>query len=280
MTSVNTDTIFSIGQKNNTSNAVCIDLSPVRFSLSESEINSIQIHYITDFKSIPGAYHTNTELLAAGLKQSGIQLKSYLKTYINFNSKHFTIVPAAFFNELKAREILEFNCGPVGNDLVLVDDINSDIKLIYSIEEGLKSTIDKLFPNHHLKHTATVLSRLLLQSDELQNENILMFIDHHAVYIVAKKGYQLLLCNQYQAQSDEDILYYLLFVLEQFQFNPLDVKISIAGNIEAEHSLIKTLKKYIKQIRFVNGSKLLKRQEIHSLPHHYFYTILNRSFCE
>lgn len=280
MLNTGTDTIFSIGQKNNTSNAICMDLSPVRFTVSESEINSIQIHYIADFKSIPGAYHSCTELLAAGLKQSGLQLKPYLKTYINFNSKNFTLVPSAFFDELKAREILEFNCGTVGNDLVLVDDINSDIKLIYSIEEGLKSTIDKLFPNHHLKHTSTVLSRLLLQSEELKNENILMFIDHHAVYIIAKKDHKLLLCNQYLANSDEDILYYLLFVLEQFQFNPLDVKISIAGNIEVEHSLIKTLKKYIRQIRFVHGSKLIKRQEINTLPHHYFYTILNRSFCE
>ena len=69
-------------------------------------------------------------------------------------------------------------------------------------------------------------------------------------------------------------------MLEQFELNPLTVKVTISGQCETESSLAKTLQRYIKHIRFAVGNRALNRAEINTLPHQFYFSILNRTFCE
>lgn len=271
--------ILSVGQPANKADGICLELSESSLSLCETELATSKALYISGYYQ-EASFGTPGSLIAEGLKATRLQLKPYSKISVNYTGRQFTLVPAAFFDEKDARELLEFNCGDTGAGIILSDEVNADIRLIYSIDEALKSTIDRLFPNHHLRHTGSVLAKLLLQSDELANEQVLLHMDKGSLFITIKKDGQLQLCNHYQVQTDEDILYYVLFVLEQFGLNPATVKVSLSGNTETDSSLAKALKKYIRHVRFANGSKLIKREEIASLPHHYYYTLLNRPFCE
>jgi hypothetical protein len=72
--------------------------------------------------------------------------------------------------------MLEFNTGSADDKLILTDDVTTDIKLIFAIDESLKSTLDLIFPNHQLKHSLSVLSKLTLVSEELVKEHIVLYI--------------------------------------------------------------------------------------------------------
>lgn len=273
------DSVFSLGQPANKADGICMELSEIGLSVCETELATGKVLYISSYQQ-EASFGTPGSLIGEGLKATRLQLKPYTKISVNYTGRQFTLVPTAFFDEKNARELLEFNCGDTGSGIILSDEVNADIRLVYSMDETLKSTIDRLFPNHHLRHTGSVLARLLLQSDELASEQVLLHTDQGSLFITAKKDGQLQLCNHYQVQTDEDILYYVLFVLEQFELNPAMVKVSLSGHTETDSSLSKALKKYIRHIRFVNGSRLIKRDDIASLPHHYYYTLLNRPFCE
>lgn len=272
------DSVFSLGQPANKADGICMELSEGGLSLCETELATGKALYVSSCHQ-DATFGTPGSQIGEGLKATRLQLKPYSKISVNYTGRQFTLVPTAFFDEKDARELLEFNCGDTGSNIILSDEVNADIRLVYSMDETLKSTLDRLFPNHHLRHTGSVLAKLLLQSDELAGEQVLLNIDQGSLFITAKKN-GLQLCNHYQVQTDEDILYYVLFVLEQFELNPATVKVSLAGNIETDSSLSKALKRYIRNIRFVNGSRLIRREDIASLPHHYYYTLLNRPFCE
>jgi hypothetical protein len=91
----------------------------------------------------------------------------------------------------------------------------------------------------------------------------------------------LVLYNVFNTKNDEDILYYLLFSLEQFNLSPLIVKLALSGNRATSADLFVAIKKYVKQADFVVNDKIIIRREIfETLPHHYYFSLLNRVTCE
>jgi hypothetical protein len=140
--------------------------------------------------------------------------------------------------------------------------------------------LNNLFPNHQLKHTQTILSKLFLQEEEFQKDDLLINIHQHCIEIIHKQNGKLVLANQFSVTTEEDILYYVLFVLDQYQLNPLLVSIVLTGNTDSNSSIIKTLNKYIKYIRLATGHKTIQWQALYGMPQHFNYTLLNRLFCE
>jgi hypothetical protein len=255
--------------------------------LSEQHIGFCEFHSETNKPLFIAHYPFQDQLnnklnehLLHSVKHFRFSDKTYKHVFINIFEKQFTLCPNAFYNEENNRTLLEFNAGSIGEKLVVTDDVNSDIKLIYTIDESLKSTIDRLFPHHQLKHTLTVLSKLLIQSEELVKEDIVLSIHHNYIEVVVKQGHQLTLANQFSIKTEEDVLYYVLFILEQYQLNPLTVNITIAGNIHSSSNLVISLKKYVKTIHLALGHKSIDWSSITGAPQHFNYTLLNRLFCE
>lgn len=221
-----------------------------------------------------------SEQLLIAVNHFGFSRKTYKTVLVNEVSPQFTLCPTPFYEPDNARALLEFNCGDTEQQLILTDDIHSTIKLIYTIDEALQSTLDKLFPQHQLKHEITVLARLMLNTEELSKENMLISIRDNSIEVIVKQNQQLILANQYNVKTNEDVLYYVLFILEQYQLNPLTVALTLVGNMEANSELFVSLKKYIKRVRIATGHKTLNWQYLTGMPQHFNYTLLNRLFCE
>ncbi len=255
-----------------------ISVSLLHFCELQSEQNKPL--YVCNYPIENSSSNTLNEHLVIGIKHFQFSKKNYKHVYVNYFNQQFTLCPGAFYNSENNRSLLEFNTGSTSDKLVITDDINSDIKLIYAIDESLKSTLDLIFPHHQLKHTLTVLSRLMLQSEELVKEHIILSIQPNHIEVIVKQDQKLLLSNQFSVKTQEDVLYYVLFILEQYQLNPITVNITLVGNLDTTSSLITSLKKYIKNIHLGLGHKSINWSEITGMPQHFNYTLLNRLFCE
>jgi hypothetical protein len=270
----------SFGQLSDVADGLVIELSDSLIKFCEVQFNENNSLYICHYPIENTLQYSLSEHLINALKHFQISKKSYKHVYINYITSQFTLCPSVFYNLENNRAFLEFNSGTVGNALVLTDEINADIKLIYAIDEQIKSTLDQLFPNHLLKHTLTVLSKLMLSSEELVKENVIVSIHANYIEVVVKQEQKLLLANQYSIKTQEDVLYYVLFILEQYHLNPLKVNIKIIGDIDSSSSLINSLKKYIKNINLGIGHKTINWSTLKGMPQHFNYTLLNRLFCE
>lgn len=270
----------SFGQLSDIADGLVIEMSDSLIKFCEFQFNENEPIYICHYPIENTLQHSLSEHLINALKHFQISKKSYKHVYINYFTSQFTLCPSVFYNPENNRTLLEFNSGTVNNALVLTDEINADIKLIYGIDEQIKSTLDQLFPNHLLKHTLTVVSKLMLSSEDLIKEHIILEINDNYIEVVVKQDQKLLLVNQYSIKTNEDILYYVLFILEQYHLNPLTTNIKIIGNLDTSSSLINSLKKYIKNINLGMGHKAINWYNLKGMPQHFNYTLLNRLFCE
>ena len=270
----------SFGQSSNLADSLVIELSDSLIQFCELESGQNKPVFICDYPIENILKHTLSEHLISAIKHFQFSKKQYQHIYINYFTPQFTLCPTTFYNTDTNRSMLEFNTGSTSDKLVLTDDVNTDIKLIFSMDESLKSTLDLIFPNHQLKHTLSVLSKLMLVLEELVKEQILLSIHTNYIEVVVKQEQKLVLANQFSIKTQEDVLYYVLFILEQYQLNPLIVNVSIVGNLDANSELITSLKKYIKNIRLALGNKSLNWSAITGAPQHFNYTLINRLFCE
>ena len=270
----------SFGQSSDLADSLIIELSDSLIQFCEFQSTESKPLFVCHYAIENILKHSLSEHLISAIKHFQFSKKKYEHIYVNYFTQQFTLCPTAFYSGENNRSMLEFNVGSVTDGILLLDDINADIKLIYAVDESLKSTLDLVFPNHLLKHTLTILSKLMLVSEELTKENILLSIHSNYIEIVVKQDQKLILANQFSVKTQEDILYYVLFVLEQYQLNPLSATITIVGNLDTNSELINSLKKYIKNIHLALGNKGINWSAINGSPQHFNYTLLNRFFCE
>jgi hypothetical protein len=210
---------------------------------------------------------------------SNVIKTSYKDVFINHSNTKFTLCPTVLYSPENTRTLLEFNIGYTSDSVIKTDEINHDIQCIYAIPELLNSTIDKLLPSHKSKNTLSVLCQLFLSAEEFSSESVLLYLYKNLIYIIVKDKHKLLLANTFDVNTQEDVLYYLLFTLEQFELNPLTVKLAIAGNTETNNTLITSVKKYIKEVRFATGNKSIHWENLKGIPQHFNYSLINRLYC-
>lgn len=268
------------GQPSDLANSLVLEIEAKGISCYEMDAAQYLPLFVSHYAIGQGSENLLGEHIHQAFRYFKWHQKKYESTYINYFSPQFTLCPSHFYDSNHNRNLLEFNVGPIGDKFVLVDDIDADVKLLYAMDDNLKSTLDLLLPNHQLKHSLTVLSKLMLQSDELQKDDILLCVNAHYIEVVYKQQHQLVLANQFTVKTQEDILYYVLFLLEQYQLNPSTVSVCVIGNIDSQSTLLITLKKYIKKIRLARGHKSLNWKNLTGMPQHFNYTLLNRLFCE
>lgn len=270
----------SFGQASALADTLVIGFS--RYDMSFCEIQS-ETNTILNVQSqlVDTALNQSmTEQLTLALNQLGFMKKTYRHVMVNVIDDVFTLCPVALYDEANARNLLEFNCGNTASKPLITNNINASVKLFFCMDEEVKSFFNRVFPHHHVKHQITILSHLFLTSEEFNNQQLLLSINENSINIIFKHQQQLVLANHYQAKTNEDVLYYLLFVMEQYQLDPASTTLSVIGNIAATDELLIQLKKYIKQVRLAVGHKAINWQLVTGMPQHFYFNLTNSIFCE
>lgn len=221
-----------------------------------------------------------SDLFLQFTEENGFNKVKYKNVLVNWLGDHFTLVPASFYNADKAKEMLEFNVGNIADELLSTQDVN-DIKLICSVPAQLKIVLDKTFPNHNFKHIGYSSMKLFFTHFQLKSADVFLNIHNGQTEVLIKKNGKPVLYNLFKTQSDEDILYYLLFSVEQFDLDPKTLKLFVSANREVNNSLFTSIKKYVRNVDFTVSDKLIVRKEaFEQIPHHFHFSILNRLLCE
>jgi len=205
--------------------------------------------------------------------------KKFQKVNICFLNQHFTIIPAAYADAVLEKELLSFATGTTASRTQ--SHVFGNIKLLYSINNDVQSYLERVFPNAAMRHNAAVSINLLFNHHSFNNTNVFLHLDDDYFELAIKKHQSLLFYNVFSFNSNEDILYYLLFTLEQFSIDPQTTKLAIAGQRSTQDELILTLKKYIQHVAFcVTDASVKKGGTLTNLPQHYYFTLLNQHLCE
>jgi hypothetical protein len=193
---------------------------------------------------------------------------------------HFSLTPEAFATPGNARTFLKFSSG----EEQLKNTYHSrfdNISFCYTIDQELLSVLERSFKNVTVRHAGAVCIHLLFSNSSIKNSNLLLNFNKGVFEIAAKDNNQLIYYNAFNYETTEDVLYYLLFMMEQYDLNPLTCKVAVAGQTEAESDLLKSIRKYVKTVTLaVNDKSFHKSFGDLKLPDHTFFSLTNQHLCE
>ena len=206
--------------------------------------------------------------------------KKFSKVNVCFLNHDFTLAPSSYAENAGAKSLLSFSTGTTLIKRALQHTIKN-IHFYYSIDPEMLAQIERNFPNASLRHAGAVNLSLFFSQHSLLNADILLSIGDKLVEIAAKRNGELLFYNVYNFTNNEDILYYLLFAMEQFGLDPLSTKLVISGERVSSDEFVKNIRKYIKYVSFaVHHPSVVLGGEVSDLPQHFYFTLLNQHICE
>lgn len=206
---------------------------------------------------------TPQSILESNLATSDILSPSNYRNVICCSGfRRSTIIPEALYDPENITDQLQFSNSIESGDEILVDVIPQIQAVnIFAIPNSIHQLLTQHYNNLEVHHSSTATITYLLANRQTNNSPVATVIVYESYFeIIVTNGAELVLYNSYDFFSDEEFVYYLLFVCEQLNMNPATTEITFSGIIPFEHSGYKLASNYFPK------SKMASRPDNFSYP--------------
>jgi len=238
----------------------------------------------SDFQhSETGGWPANGEGYFALLKSVDCIQHSYQRIEIGIASYKITIAPHDFIGNNSALNIMSVAHNVSDGEEIFTEplyDLGPVIAIV--IPSYIKEYCKVLFPESAL-HSAPALfvKGVIHKHAKLLSRQVFLNVHRGYFEIVVIQGSRVLYLNTFRYSSPSDVLYYVIFVLEQLGFVPSEENITLMGDISENETICNQLKMYCGSLSYEeNPGGLEYSGAFAEVPMHTYFTILNLSICE
>jgi len=203
---------------------------------------------------------------------------------ILFEDCRFTLLPLPLFDLNSYQSIYEYNFTNYTGEEILYSSLPvSDAVLLYGVPIGLVEGFKKRYPFVRFFHgNFPLMTAFLNKYRNTDNQgSVLANFRNGAMDILILNDRKLQLLNSYTCKTDEDVLYFLIFAIEQIGLNPETAVLYLSGIIERDSNLHFLIKKYLRNVCFINRNDDFRYcYAFERVESHRFYNLLNLNLCE
>ena len=217
--------------------------------------NSIDSKIINQSNSVySGKININKILSELKNKLNEFDLLNIIKVKLILNNKLSVLVPKDFFNEESCLDYLKFNSRLIKNDTASFDYIEElDAQNVFITYGNITNYLIEKFGSFEYYHYSTVLLKKLY-SDNPKDKIARIYVNINKSYlnIIVFKGKELNYYNTFDYESKDDILYFILFVIEQNKLINNETKMKLIGEEKIIKNYYNYLSKFIKNLEMKN----------------------------
>ncbi|MCO4813556.1 MAG: DUF3822 family protein [Flavobacteriales bacterium] len=187
--------------------------------------------------------------------------RGYDEYLLSFSSNKSTLVPNNIFAESSAKAIHKLCFGPLTehnyvdyNRIAEVGVVN-----VFEIPSWIKRFFILKYPRVNIQHEGSYIVRKMLDKNSFKLKATISLHSNYFQFAIVKHS-KLEFFSFFDFQNDEDILYHLLFVLQQKEFTDEKGTIEFIGSSEGNAELIQKLEKNILRIKELNQIKIDKTE--------------------
>ncbi len=231
----------------------------------------------------PGVWMANGNDYFAQLKKTGYTGFLWPKVDIAVVSPKISVAPHLFMEQGNELGIISAAYPVSANEKVLIEPVFDLGPVAATLAPAyISEHCSAIFPGCRMRNAAAVFVKgVLRRHSQLISRQV--FINVHSGFfeITVIQGLRLLYLNAFKYASPSDVLYYVIFVLEQLGFVPSEEKITLLGDISANSTLFLQLKMYCGSLNFIEDPDELMFGEVFAgMPKHNYFTLLNIPICE
>ena len=218
-------------------------------------INSIDFKIIDKSNSVYSEEINIVEILSElKNKLNKFNLSNVVKVTLILNNKLSVLIPNDLYEENNCLDYLKFNSRLITNDTASSDYVEElDTHNIYIAYGNITNYLIEKFGSFEYFHYSTVLLKKLY-SETLKDEKLRFYVNINKSYlnIIIFDGRKLDYINTFEYETREDILYFILLVMEQNKMVNDETKINLIVKKEFLEENYSYLSKFIKNIDIQN----------------------------
>lgn len=229
--------------------SIQISLNGLSFCILDTVQNVVVSSDRVTFHRELTPYQTLKELQQL-FEKHAIPTAHFAEVIVIHRNKLFSLVPKSLFHVDELANYLKFNARILANDHIAYDELEEhEVVNVYVPFVNINNYIYELFGAFTYKHHGTVLVQSLL-SEHLGAKEPIVYVHvfEKEIDITVISNKKLLFFNNFEYETQEDFLYYLLFTLEQLQLDTETVDLKLLGAIEQDDALYKVCYEYVKRV--------------------------------
>jgi hypothetical protein len=244
----------------------------VYFSTLDTEKStfiSLAEYRMADSQKAPEHY---TAMLDQFLSQESTLLKKYPAAVISIDTLFHTLVPSSFFDREQLMSYLLFNYRIPDGYMAGFDQVEElGASNVYGFQPALMEILRKHFRDAAIVHRSTALMKAFSQVSPAYPfpSALFMHMSDTCMHLACFTEQRPVFFNSFPAQSKEDILYFILYTIEQLKLRPDAVPLLISGMIDPDSDSIKFLRHYVPHTELTmplpsfNYAAMLKQAPLH-----------------
>jgi hypothetical protein len=182
------------------------------------------------------------------------KLKDICKTYsikdikLAFANEYFCLVPEEFYDENLKGDYLKFNVQLFEGDQITAEHISAiGAYLLYVPLMNYHNLVLEQVEEFEFIHFTQALLESAKSKSIPGNQKLKVFIRGNQLDVIAFDGKAFKMCNTFNYTSDLDIVYYILFAIEELKFDQYEMNLYITHNFE-EEAWLELLKRYVQHV--------------------------------
>ncbi len=170
-------------------------------------------------------------------------------TVVLVNFQKFSLVPEHLYSKGTGKSILAYSCRLEKGDHIYTDHWpNSEAMLVYAQPLNVMEWCSKSFNAVSFRHQATAVE-YLYQLYPKDKTFAFLFVENTCADLYLARNGKVFWYNKFNYQTEEDLLYYVLYSLEQNRFLATELELKVAGQVLKGEKLYQLLGRYIGTVK-------------------------------
>jgi hypothetical protein len=205
----------------------------------------------------------------------------FAEVHLGYYTPKFTLIPQSLYRADHAETYAEFQFTLDEDEVIKTDVLSTHgLVVLYAVKRPVADLLEELFEFSKPRHAATfTISYYLDQYKNKPGEHIHVHLWHQHLEITAIQSGRLQVCSSFDFETDEDVLYFILNVYEQLDFNPEAVPVKLAGDIAKGTRLWQLLETYIRYVEVEDRPKGQYSHEFKNVPVHRYNRVFQAAQC-
>ena len=191
-------------------------------------------------------------------------IKKYIKSFSKENipsevkliyyNKTSTLVPSTLFDHKNSLNYLKYNTSINIDDIAANDQVlNHEINNVYIPNTEINNFIFEKFKTFDFFHySSLIIEKISNELAEKFSEKVFVNINDGFIDVLFFKDKKLMFYNSYDYNSDEDILFYLLFCFSELKLNPDEIHTVFSGSIDLDSKLYELIYTYVRNVELID----------------------------
>ena len=191
-------------------------------------------------------------------------IKKYIKSFSKENipsdvkliyyNKTSTLVPSTLFDHKNSLNYLKYNTSINIDDIAANDQVlNHEINNVYIPNIEINNFIFEKFRTFDFFHySSLIIEKISNELAEKFSEKVFVNINDGFIDVLFFKDKKLMFYNSYDYNSDEDILFYLLFCFSELKLNPDEIHTVFSGSIDLDSKLYELIYTYVRNVELID----------------------------